>query len=898
MNVREIESAILNSATEVVSFDVFDTLLVRPVIDPPDLFYIVERRVREAIGDHRYPFAHIRVWAEKRARQQLRLQRPDFEDITLDEIYGVLESDLRLSADDIDLMKQLEIAVELQYLRPRQGIKDLYALAVDNNKLIITISDVYLPACHVVDVLTRNGFHHIHRHFISSEIRLSKRTGNLFHYVLAELEIKPAGLVHIGDNKGADVERPKKYGIQAFHFEKPVARFFSETVHSRLWKHGIQRTDSSYRLMLGLIINNMFDATSSHDWERESLFNGDPYVLGYYGAGPVLFALTKWLMESSIRGGYEKLVFIARDGYIPLEIFKILRPLYETLPQTDYLRISRSACYPFDFISEADIIANWKNLPLSRKISVRDFLQLRFYLNMSQELEDFFRAEGIDVDRPFKNTEDLLTLCLQIKDKILAQVTYMRGLARRYYQDQIATNKKQAIFDLGYRGRAQRVINQIADRPVTGFYFFSYQDILDHDATNLHYFNFLTNPQNQYVEGLRFNTAILELLVSEIDVGSLVGFQEKDHEVLPVFEEEEIPTVFRQKIEAMQRGILDFCRHLMAIFGNDLRYLNVAPTTAYHVLSEFMTNPVACDAKIFDGMWVSNGRIGGRSFVISERDEESFWKAGYQALHGPNSPKEPLEGTSTSLSTQMMRGEDGNIRRMSAQAKVDRIWNLPASQFPESATTYWDIAAHAVRWPQPLDILEIGVFRGGLLKSLLERSDIQIWRYTGVDPYLVKGHDPCTGVYGKNEDEVNAIWENAKTLFDQAGHQLFRSCSHEFYAVRQESFWDIIIVNGDHRFAGALWDLQHWFKRLKPGGLFFTDDYGNSDTPEVTPAVNRFIQLNQENISRSGYRLVPFQNEGKEVPISLTIVYFLKSQNPKETQSWPYPYLDQAQNPS
>ena len=146
---------------------------------------------------------------------------------------------------------------------------------------------------------------------------------------------------------------------------------------------------------------------------------------------------------------------------------------------------------------------------------------------MSQELEAFFRAEGIDVDRPFKNTEELLTLCLKIKDKILDQVTYMRGLARRYYQEQIVTNKKQAIFDLGYRGRAQRVINQIADRPVTGFYFFSYQDILDHDATNLHYFNFLTNPQNQYVEGLRFNTAILELLVSEIDVGSIVGFQEK-----------------------------------------------------------------------------------------------------------------------------------------------------------------------------------------------------------------------------------------------------------------------------------------------------------------------------------------------------------------------------------
>ena len=101
---------------------------------------------------------------------------------------------------------------------------------------------------------------------------------------------------------------------------------------------------------------------------------------------------------------------------------------------------------------------------------------------------------------------------------------------------------------------------------------------------------------------------------------------------------------------------------------------------------------------------------------------------------------------------------------MTAQAKVDRIWNLPVSQFPKRATTYWDIVAHAERWPQPLDILEIGVFRGGLLKSLLERSDIQIWRYTGVDPYLGKEDDPYTGLYWKNEDEANALLGGCQSI--------------------------------------------------------------------------------------------------------------------------------------
>lgn len=232
---------------------------------------------------------------------------------------------------------------------------------------------------------------------------------------------------------------------------------------------------------------------------------------------------------------------------------------------------------------------------------------------------------------------------------------------------------------------------------------------------------------------------------------------------------------------------------------------------------------------------------------------------------------------------------------MSTKINAGKVWNLPASGFPDRATTYWDIVANAGLASHPLDILEIGVYRAGLLSGLLKRTDIQVKSYTGIDPYLGDERDSYTGAYWKNAGESNSIYVDAKRIFDKAGYDLLRCCSHEFYSENSTRTWDLIIIDGDHRKPAALWDLHHWFKRLKPRSIIIGDDYANSDTPEVTHAVNGFIRLNKQNISRSGYRVLPFQNKGKEIPISLTIVYFMKSPDPNETKSWSYQFAAKQQ---
>ena len=63
--LQVIKEAIMSNEIKVVSFDLFDTLVVRPCIQPSDLFKIVAKRI-----DFEGDFVNIRKMAEQYARRK------------------------------------------------------------------------------------------------------------------------------------------------------------------------------------------------------------------------------------------------------------------------------------------------------------------------------------------------------------------------------------------------------------------------------------------------------------------------------------------------------------------------------------------------------------------------------------------------------------------------------------------------------------------------------------------------------------------------------------------------------------------------------------------------------------------------------------------------------------
>ncbi len=77
---------------DIVSFDVFDTLLLRPFSNPADLFFFVGMELN-------YPdFKRLRIQAEEKARQ-IKEQRQGTREVTLEEIWTVLETETGISKE-------------------------------------------------------------------------------------------------------------------------------------------------------------------------------------------------------------------------------------------------------------------------------------------------------------------------------------------------------------------------------------------------------------------------------------------------------------------------------------------------------------------------------------------------------------------------------------------------------------------------------------------------------------------------------------------------------------------------------------------------------------------------------------------------------------------------------
>ena len=131
------------SESDVVSFDVFDTLIVRRVSDNMDVFRIVEDKLRSKYGDLNYA--------------QIRKQAASVNvNPTLNEIYDAIKDLSSWSDECITCAKQAEIDTEKALITARTVVADLYRETM-KGKDVYLVSDMYFPKEIICDFLTSVG---------------------------------------------------------------------------------------------------------------------------------------------------------------------------------------------------------------------------------------------------------------------------------------------------------------------------------------------------------------------------------------------------------------------------------------------------------------------------------------------------------------------------------------------------------------------------------------------------------------------------------------------------------------------------------------------------------------------------------------------------------------------
>jgi FMN phosphatase YigB (HAD superfamily) len=219
-------SALEDPSIAVVTADVFDTLVFRTVRKPVDAFAIVGARLaeKELLG-RRLPadaFLGLRQTAERLARERMHETTGSWE-VTIREIYDALPDWALRDARKRGAMIETEVAVERELCVPDLEVTALLLAAAEAGKRVAIVSDNYLGATHLRTILDQPplGGLPTEKLFCSCDYRTGKG-GDLWSIVPGELDVRPEQILHIGDNKRDDVEKPAQLGLRAvFYSQRP-----------------------------------------------------------------------------------------------------------------------------------------------------------------------------------------------------------------------------------------------------------------------------------------------------------------------------------------------------------------------------------------------------------------------------------------------------------------------------------------------------------------------------------------------------------------------------------------------------------------------------------------------------------------------------------------------------
>ena len=117
MNIQKIKKTI--DSKNIISFDIFDTLIRRMIKNPHDIFDLIERKYNSLnVGNKISDFKRNRILSEKECRN-----KSTNEEITIDEIYSNLEK--VYDKKQANILKELEKNIEIDFCKGNIKIKEI-----------------------------------------------------------------------------------------------------------------------------------------------------------------------------------------------------------------------------------------------------------------------------------------------------------------------------------------------------------------------------------------------------------------------------------------------------------------------------------------------------------------------------------------------------------------------------------------------------------------------------------------------------------------------------------------------------------------------------------------------------------------------------------------------------
>jgi FMN phosphatase YigB (HAD superfamily) len=638
---------------DVVSFDVFDTLIMRRLAYHRTVFDLVEAEVApvfagESIDLRRHGgYAGLRQQAGAAAKDSATAAGS--EEMTFASIFDEMRRICGLSGEGAARARAAELDVERRVHRARRAPQRLLQYARERGKRIIFMSDMYLDPGFVSELLQRNGVGQPDRLYVSSEHGVLKKTGNLFRLV-KNAEGQDKSFLHIGDNHDSDVVMAEKSGFRAVHLPGVTDRYLGSTTGRRIWSRADLTREPGSSLLHGVI------STKFHDDQPDSVDSwcgGSPYRLGYEAGGPIFLAFVQWIIESARRDGVERLYFLARDGYLPKEIYDLITAGRASVPESHYLFASRRAYNTAAIQSKQDLF-DTLSLRFSAT-SLQDFLQHRFAVRGDElapgSLEQAgFHTVGDIVDGKKRADGERLRKLLSLNlELILRKAAVEREALLAYLEREGITRPgRRYVVDIGHNASLQKSLGRLlGDRSIGGYYFATFYPArkvlnLGHPVSG-YLMDFEENIANShpYCRSIgMFEFLFLPAIPSFVRI-----VRQPDGSLAPELVAGDESARFRI-IREVHRGVLDFCRDVYEVCGGHVELFEISKETALRRYNEFCLNPYQRDARMLSGVSFVDALGGNTSrYLIATPKyprvtnenfeafvEDSWWRPGARKL--------------------------------------------------------------------------------------------------------------------------------------------------------------------------------------------------------------------------------------------------------------------------
>lgn len=542
----EVREIVLNAA-EIISFDVFDTLLMRYVAKPYHVNEIIRLKVEDLLGKS-FDFPNLRVKAEEIARQKKN------SDVNLDDIYQSFGELTNLDAETCKKIHELEISTELELILPREKVIGWLKESLKRGKKVWLISDMYMQTPDFERILTKCGVKGYEKLLISSETGLRKDTAAIWDY-LAEKNLNTVGkLLHIGDNETSDFQLVCDRNFGGYHVMSAI-NLLSQVPFGRNLLEQLGYKMSLYAgILLGIVLAKKFpDPFALHD-DNGRLIIKNFRDLGYWFYGIPLLTFILWLIQKMRLDGVKKILFLARDGFFLQTFYEFVTKLLKIEPlPSDYFYASRRAV---TVASIREISQAKRLLKLKFQGTTKHFFKVRFGLDLGGD------EKIILPERDFSTVSKLIDAHAE---EILQNAAQERANYEKYIE-KIGNLDDVGVVDMGYSGTIQFYLQELTRKTFTGYYFATAAtNQFGKDAFKRMRGCFTENDDYAQTKSAIYRYQLLFETILTAPDPQLKNF---DAEGTPIFAEPEPGQNHFGEIREIHEGIKDFCRDVMEIFGD------------------------------------------------------------------------------------------------------------------------------------------------------------------------------------------------------------------------------------------------------------------------------------------------------------------------------------------